>query len=653
MSPSSQSSPLRDPENSQTWLDSRRGAFHDLVSGVREYAIYAMDLTGTILDWNLGAERIKNYTAAEIVGKNFACFFPPESMELPASILQEAARRGSYSGEGWRLRKNGERFWAHATVTALRSDQGQVEGFMKITRDLTLRHTDMQALRQSEERFRLLVESVQDHAIFLLDPEGHITSWNAGARRIKGYEQEEIIGQHFSVFYPPQAVHSGVPSKLLQLALKAGRAEQEGWRVRKDGTRFWGKITITPLYNQEGELQGFAKITRDLSARRQVESLRAASRRKDAFLATLAHELRNPLAPILPGIDIILNSPGNQEKIAQVAGMMRRQVDQMTCLIEDLVDVSRINSGKINLRVRRVPLADVLTRALESVTPLIEKQGHEFHINDWDAALTVEVDTHRLSQIVANLLSNAAKYTPPGGRIELNISVQRGNTLKLVVADNGLGIPLDIQDSIFDLFDQGEYGSEDGLGVGLTLVRSLARMHRGDITLRSDGPGKGCEFTLLLPVVVAPPEDRVATSTAVRPAADSAARGGTSPKVLVADDGRAAADILAMFFQMEGLEVQVCYDGAEAVQAARTFTPDIVVLDLGMPRMDGFEACQRIREMHPDALIAALSGWGGKDDRRRTSQAGFDEHIVKPTAPDDLRKLIDRYSERSRGKESE
>lgn len=628
------------------WLQSRLIAFDEIVAVVEEYAIFTMTPSGDVLDWNQGAEQIMGYGPEEVIGLNSGCFFSEVERAggVPQGILEIAARDGSFTGEGWRCRKDGERFWGHVTVTALRSPEGDIQGFLQITRDLTERRITMEALRQSEERFRLLVEGVRDYAIFMLDPEGHVMSWNIGARRIKGYEHDEIVGRHFSAFYPKQALEAGVPLKLLAQALKDGRAEQEGWRMRKDGTRFWGHVLITPLFDHSGELRGYAKITRDLTDRRQAESLREAGRRKDAFLATLAHELRNPLAPILPGVDIILRSPGDPEKVAGVAAMLKRQVDQMAHLIDDLVDISRITTGKIELKKAQVPFSEVMERALEAIKPMIERQEQELVVDVAPDDLVVQGDPHRLAQMLSNLLSNAAKYTPERGHIRVSVTPDGDDEmLKISVKDDGRGIAAEFHQAIFELFDQGSSGPAEGLGIGLTLVRSLAEMHGGGVTVASEGEGKGSEFTLLLPIVV--PGESAAGSVQTAAAQRDVA---TALRVVVADDSRSAADIMGMFFRMEGFEAAVAYDGEDAVAQAKTLCPDLVVLDLGMPKIDGFEACTRIRKLFPQAVMVALSGWGSREDRRRSSDAGFDEHLIKPVSPDDLRAFLASYFKENR-----
>ncbi|WP_367872055.1 PAS domain S-box protein [Luteolibacter sp. Populi] len=621
------------------WLRDRRGHFDQLVSSVEDYAIFMMSREGIILDWNRGAERLKGYTAPEIVGRHFSVFYSDEDRQskFPDKELEIASAEGRFTVEGWRYRKDGTQFWASVTITAIRSESSAVEGFLKITRDLTEHRATDEMLRRSEERFRLLLESVQDYAIFMLDPEGHVMSWNNGARRIKLYEENEIVGRHFSIFYPPEAISIGMPGSLLAKALKDGRVEDEGWRVRKDGTRFWGNVVLTALHDSKGELRGFAKITRDLSDRQQVEHLRETGRRKDAFLATLAHELRNPLAPMLPGVDLLLHAPHDVATVTGIASMLKRQVDQMAHLIDDLLDMSRITAGKIALRHTVLPVREVVDTAVEASNPLIREFGHRLTLNLQDE-LMIEADPYRISQIISNLLSNAAKYTPPEGEIALTVSEKPGPMLEIRVTDNGIGIPKALQHSVFELFDQGASGSSGGLGIGLTLVRTLVEMHGGSIALFSAGEGQGCEFTVRLPVITT----SAPAATGETPVIPSAPRSGPA-RILIADDGRNAADILGLFFQMEGMETAVAYDGEEAVKIAANFEPDFAFLDLGMPKLDGYEAARRIRRMYPRVILAALSGWGAEDDRRRSAEAGFDVHLLKPAKPDDLREVLRQH----------
>jgi CheY-like chemotaxis protein len=392
-----------------------------------------------------------------------------------------------------------------------------------------------------------------------------------------------------------------------------------------------GKYGVVCYFNDVTEQQMLEN-----TLRKHAEELAATDRRKDEFLAMLAHELRNPLAPMLPGVEVLLSCPDNRHVVDKVGNMLKRQVDQMSHLIDDLLDVSRITTGKIELQKADVELAEILSRAVESVQPLIEKYRHQLVLPEVPDSLIIHADPHRLAQVVSNLLSNAAKYTPPGGRIELSAATIANGRLRIAVKDNGRGIHPAHQSKIFDLFDQGSSGPKDGLGIGLTLVKSLVEMHEGTISLHSEGEGKGSEFSVEL--------SGVRTAQASHNGAPHAVSRMPRAKlrVLIADDGRPTADILAMFFQLEGMETSVAYDGEQAVTAAGDFSPDLVCLDLGMPKVDGYEAARRIRELHRDAYIVALSGWGSEEDRSKTTAAGFNEHLTKPVKPADLRELMSR-----------
>lgn len=633
---------LTSSEEAVNWLTEQRGHFDHLVASVEDYAIFMLSLDGTILDWNAGAARLKGYTASEIIGEHFSRFYSQEDLarHLPELELITAFETGKFTDEGWRFRKDGSRFWAAVTLTSIRAANGEIAGFLKITRDLTERKLAEESLRESEERFRLLIESVQDYAIFMLDPEGHVITWNNGAHRIKQYDEHEIVGSHFSVFYPQEDRTINLPAALLMEAQRDGRAEDEGFRVRKDGTRFLANVIITPLYDEKRELRGFTKITRDLTDQRQIEQLRESGKRKDAFLATLAHELRNPLAPILNAVEMIQSAPGNPAMVTQLGDIMKTQVGQMTHLIDDLLDMARITSGKIVLRKSVIRLSEVIETALQAVRPALAQRRHEFVADVPPTPVEIEADPHRLTQLLTNLLSNAAKYTPEQGKIVLTVSTDDPERVEIRVKDNGIGIPLVIQSSIFELFDQGASGSADGLGIGLTLVKTLAELHGGTISVSSEGEGFGSEFSLRLPSRSRhqQPEE----IPAFQPPAS-----GDSFRILVADDSKNAADILGMFLRMEGYEVAVAYDGEEAIQTAGLFMPKLAFLDLGMPRLSGLEAARSLRHRFPDIILIALSGWGAEDDRRRTSEAGFDLHLVKPSKPEDIREALSRFASKT------
>jgi len=481
--------------------------FRLMVDAVTDYAIFLLDPEGLIRSWNAGAQRIKGYAAEDVIGRHFSMFYDEDllAQDLPARELVIARAEGRFEGEGWRLRKDGSRFWANVVITALRDAHGQVLGFSKITRDLTERREHEQLLRLSEERFRLLVEGVRDYAIFMLDTEGNVASWNAGAQLAKGYAAEEIIGRHFSTFYPPDVAASGWPQKELALALERGSFEDEGWRLRKNGSRFWAGVVITALHDHEGRHIGFAKLTRDLTERRRVRTLEDEGRRITTFVAMLGHELRNPLAPIMNAVSIMQLEHLESARLRMCRDIIARQLQQMVRLIDDLLDVGRITSGKIKLDFEPVPLAEVVTDAVEMVQPLIKQYQHALSIALDDAPVWVMGDRARLLQIVSNLLNNAAKYTPPGGRIEVALRGS-GAHAEISVKDNGLGIAPQHLKDIFNLFVQVEHRPDNGgLGLGLSLVQQLVTLHRGEVSVFSVGkPGSGSEFVVRLPVIAAP-----------------------------------------------------------------------------------------------------------------------------------------------------
>jgi PAS domain S-box-containing protein len=482
--------------------------FRVLVESIPEYAIFVLDPQGRVQTWNLGAQRIKGYSADEIIGRHFSVFYPADRIAegWPEHELQVAAATGHFEDEGWRLRKDGSRFWANVVITRLDRPDGGLRGFAKITRDLTVRRRNEERLRLSEERFRLLVDSVRDYAIFMLDPQGHVASWNLGAQLTKGYLAEEVIGRHFSMFYPEEQRAAGWPQKELDLALRNGRLEDEGWRLRKDGMRFWAGVVITPIHDGAGRHLGFAKVTRDLTEQRRVRTLEDEGRRLTTFIAMLGHELRNPIAPIANAVSILQLEEPESERVRMCRDIIARQVAQLRRLVDDLLDIGRITTGKIHLAKERILLPEVLATAAEMVDPMVVERGHTLLMDVGEAPIWVHGDRARLVQVLGNLLNNAAKFTPAGGRIELRLR-QSGDRAEISVRDNGQGIDPQRLPDIFNLFVQAgpEEARAGGLGLGLSLVQQLVALHGGDISAFSVGqPGKGAEFVVSLPLEKAP-----------------------------------------------------------------------------------------------------------------------------------------------------
>ncbi len=614
--------------------------FRLLVERVKDYAIFLLDPEGHVASWNQGAELIKGYQADDILGRHFSTFYPAEAVARgwPDYELAVARAEGRFEDEGWRVRKDGTLFWANVVITALYDEEGVLRGFAKVTRDLTERRRQEELLRESEERFRLLMEGVKDYAIFMLDPQGRVTSWNHGAELIKGYPAREILGRHFSVFYPADALARGWPEHELQMARTEGRFEDEGWRVRKDGTLFWANVVITALYDRSGRLRGFAKITRDLTERKRVEALEEADLRRNEFLAMLSHELRNPLAPIKNALSVMRLSGVSEPSLDWARTVVERQVSHLTRLVDDLLDVSRIAVGKITLQRKPLDVSQVVTAAVEASRPLIDARGHWLTVVVPQEPIPVEGDLTRLAQTLMNLLNNAAKYTPPGGEIRLSVEKEEGMAV-IRVRDTGVGITADLLPNIFELFTQGERAldrSEGGLGIGLTLAQRLVKLHGGSIEALSEGAGKGSEFVVRLPLAAVPASSSVASR---KPAERQPA---VSRRVLVVDDNRDAAESLETLLQLWGHQARSAQDGWEALIQVAAFEPEIILLDIGLPGMDGYEVARQIRALPAGrrSLIVAVTGYGRSSDRLQSQEAGFDHHLVKPVQPEVLQELI-------------
>jgi PAS domain S-box-containing protein len=559
------------------------------------------------------------------------------------------------------------------SAAPIRNARGEVAGVVLVFRDITDRRKAERAFRESEERFRLLVEGTRDYAIFLLDPGGNVVSWNPGAERIKGYRADEIIGRHFSCFYPPEAVAARWPEHELERAAAEGRFEDEGWRVRKDGSKFWANVVITALRDEAGNLQGFSKITRDLTERQQAEArvresetryrrLFEASRdgillldpdtgqvlsanpsasdlhrRKDQFLAMLSHELRNPLAPLLNVVHLLrLQGCGNPIH-EQARGIIERQVGQLSHLVNELLEVSRITTGRIRLHKETVDVRGVVERAVETARPLVEQRRHELSVSQPLGPVWLHADPHRIEQVVVNLLNNAAKYTEERGRIWLTVQ-QEGEEVVLRVRDTGVGIAPELVPRIFDLFTQAERSldrSQGGLGIGLTLVHKLVELHGGKVEVVSV-LGQGSEFVVRLPVRHQPAgaAEPAPTATGQPPARRS--------RVLVVDDNADAADSIAVLLRTFGHDVRVAYSGPAALEAAAEHQPDVVLLDIGLPEMDGYELARRLRQ-NPrleNVSLVAVTGYGQESDRLRSHLTGFDCHLTKPVTPKQLQEVL-------------
>jgi PAS domain S-box-containing protein len=486
--------------------------FRLLVENVQDYAIFMLSPEGVIQSWNAGAQRIKGWAEEEIVGRHFRTFYPREVAEArhPEHELEIAVREGHYEEEGWRVRKDGSRFWANVLITAVRDD-GELIGFAKITRDISERRRQEEALRQSEERFRLLVEAVGDYAIFMLDPDGHIASWNVGAQRINGYDADEIIGQHFRIFYPAEQQTVRHPEHELEIAMRDGRYEEEGWRVRKDGSTYWANVVITRMDDPDGRHVGFAKVTRDTTERRAMyeereraaealavanAQLQQAAEDQAHFLGVTAHELRTPVG-VLAGTAETLAEHWEMledDERRDLLDGMRSSSTRLRRLLADLLTASRLQSSALDLDLERVDLGGLVRTA--AAVARRTNPGTTIEVAA-EPNLLVRVDADRMAQAVDNLLGNALRHGTPPVRVEVAAA---GDVAEVRIRDAGVGVPTEIRPRLFQRFATGR--SKGGTGLGLYIVRQLARSHGGDAVYRppADPAGDSGAFVLTVPL---------------------------------------------------------------------------------------------------------------------------------------------------------
>jgi PAS domain S-box-containing protein len=617
-------------------LSANAEIFRRLVESVRDYAIFMLTPEGVIASWNNGAQLIKQYSAAEAIGKHFSIFYLPDAVASgwPEEELRRSLRDGRIEDEGWRVRKDGSRFWANVIISPLLDASGTLLGYSKVTRDLTERRRHEEQLREREERLRLIVDGVKDHAMFLLDPSGRIESWNPAAHKVLGYAPSEIVGRDAAILYPTQERNSGRPQAELAAAAHAGGFHSQAWKIKADGTEVWTDGAISAIRDSDGRLKGFVHILRDLTEQRRIAELEAEGRRILEFIAMLSHELRNPLAPIRNAVSI-LKLPQGQQQTTKYADMIGRQVAHLTRLVDDLMDVSRITTGKIELEHAPLELNTLVQVAVDSMRSTFEQYGHDIEVRPAPQPVFIEGDAVRLTQVVVNLLSNAAKYTAPKGRIEVEVS-RNHSVVRLDVIDNGIGMSESLLERVFDPFVQGERAldrAEGGLGIGLTLVKKLVELHGGSVLASSAGPGRGAKFTITLPLAGdrAQPLSAVAVPARAQPAS-----------VLVVDDNRDVAESLVELLEASGCEVHVAFSGREAIDIATSTPLTAVLLDVGLPDMSGYDVARRLRALPSmqGTRIIATTGYGLKSDRDASAAAGIDAHLVKPVDHEEVLRLI-------------
>ncbi|HEY9778331.1 MAG TPA: PAS domain S-box protein [Planktothrix sp.] len=497
--------------------------FAMLVASVTDYAIFVIDPEGFVLTWNEGAHRIKGYAADEIIGQHFSIFYPQEARDIshPQYELAVARKVGRYEEEGWRIRKGGSKFWAHVVITAMNDSEGNLVGFSKVTRDLTerkLHEMEKDDYLKQQEVFRMLVSSVKDYAIFMLDPDGYVATWNEGAQRIKGYSADEIIGKHFSRFYTQEAKDRNHPQYELDVAKKEGRYEEEGWRIRKDGSTFWASVVITAVLSQ-GNLIGFAKVTRDLTERKKSEQQREATARllaesneelqralevKSRFLSTISHEVRTPMTGIIGMTELLTMEDLGADNNAVVRSIFDSS-KRLLQLLNDVLDTTRMQSGKLTLEYRPFSVRAVIGDARQLISPEAMKKNLEV-VGSCDENLpdTLCGDEHRLRQILLNLAFNAVKFTS-SGQVDISCAVkshiEQTTVLRFAVGDTGIGIKSDDRRKLFTPFSQAEASTTriyGGTGLGLSICKDLVELMDGRIGVDSEF-GKGSTFWFEVP----------------------------------------------------------------------------------------------------------------------------------------------------------
>lgn len=641
--------------------EARRASEERLRATVDQAAvgIVVADLNSQFLEANQRFCDLLGYSLDEVLRLTFAQITYPEDLSetqaqtqaLLAGQIQHCAFERRY------LRKDGSAIWGRTTLTLLREVSGEPQRFIGIIEDITDRKETEQALRQAraqEDKVRsalvAIVESSAD-AIISKTLEGVIATWNQGAERIFGYTAQEVIGRPVTLLFPPDRIDEE-SAILHKLRLGERIDHYETVRVRKDGTPIDVSLTVSPITDPNGTITGASKIARDITQRKRMEealreevairgraeaALREADRRKDEFLATLAHELRNPLAPIRQAALLFKAPTATEAQKRWSSDVINRQVQHMSLLLEDLLDISRITRGTLQLRTEVVDLAEIVQAAVEAARPTIDAKRHDFSTELPAEPVRFVADPLRLAQVLSNLLTNAAKYTDPQGQLRLRASCA-AETITISVLDNGIGLPPDALTSVFEMFSQlpsSRDHSEGGLGIGLALVKGLTQLHGGEIEARSAGIGRGSEFIVRLPL-------RKASVSQQKQTIDSASARPQSRRVLIADDNNDAGESLAALLRLDGHEVTVVHNGREALAAFSAVQPQVALLDIGMPELSGYEVARRVRQgsLGRAVTLIAVTGWGQDRDKADALAAGFNHHFTKPVETDRLRELL-------------
>lgn len=605
-------------------------------------AIIGKSLDGTIQTWNAAAERLFGFTAEQAIGRHISLVIPPERLAEEDQIIAKlnAGERIEHF-ETERVCSDGQHIIVSLTISPIKDDAGNVVGASKIVRDVTER----KRVERERENFVTVIENSTDF-IGMCDLDGLPFFINrAGLEDVGLDSMEEARRTPVVEFFFPED-QPKIMNELFPQVLETGHGELEvRFRHFKTGEARWMVYKVMKLTDADNRPVGFATVSQDITGRKQLEhnlrvladGLSENDRRKNEFLATLAHELRNPLAPMSNMLEVVKRANGDSEILKRAHETIERQLGQMVRLVDDLLDLNRITHDRLELRRSEVELSSVVQQAVEVARPLMDAAGHQLTIELPDEPIYLNADRARLAQVFGNLLNNSCKYTKAEGVISLSAK-RIGDEVVVTVRDNGAGIPPDKLDSIFDMFmqiDRTSHQSQGGLGIGLTLVKRLVEMHGGSVEAKSDGEGMGSEFVVHLPILSKP-------SVVLEGGSDGAQEEPTQRRILIVDDNRDSADSLAMLLEITDNKTYMAHDGVEAVEAIEKYRPEVVLLDIGLPKLDGHEVCRRVREQPwgKDVVIIALTGWGQEDDRRKSEEAGFNGHLVKPVDYDQLLELL-------------
>ena len=637
-----------------TRASERREVFRVTLRSIGD-AVITTDIAAHVTYLNEVAESLTGWSLQEALGQPLERVFPIVNEATHAPVENpalRALREGIVVGLANHtvlVRKDGRECPIDDSAAPIRNEEGHVSGCVLIFRDVSaqrLIERDRASQLLTARLLASIVESSND-PIISKSLDGIIQSWNVAAEHLFGYTSAEAVGQHISLIIPPERL---AEEDRIIARLKAGQKIEhyETERLRRNGENITVSLTISPIKDNEGNVVGASKIVRDVTEQKRLEDnlrrlaadLSEADRRKNEFLATLAHELRNPLAPMSNMLAVLKRADGDPQVVRRAHETIERQLAQMVRLVDDLLDLNRITHDRLDLRRSEVELSSIVQQAVEVARPLVDSAGHELVIDLPDEPIRLNADRARLAQVFGNLLNNSAKYTKDEGVISLTARTVDGDVV-VTVKDNGAGIPADKLDTIFDMFMQVDSTSDQsrgGLGIGLTLVKRLVEMHGGSIEPRSAGEGLGSEFVVRLPILApsagSGPDDAVAGRSS----------GGSQSQrtVLIVDDNRDSAESLAMLLEITGNKTYVAHDGEEALEAAQRYHPDVALVDIGLPKLDGHEVCRHIREQPwgKDIILIALTGWGQEDDRRKSQAAGFNGHLVKPIDYDQLLELL-------------